>query len=423
MKRRFARQLISLHKVKEWKKPIILLFSLSSAHIGSFVYLAAINVLVYKVTDGSAAAVAGLWVISPIINIITKLWTGSFIDYRSKKKIVMITYVLRALLIVTMFFATNITSLYLILIVVSVGQSFFVPASITYTTMIVPYEKRKRFNTFRSVTSSSAFIIGPAIAGVLIFLTSVEVTLLLTSLFFVIAAVFICFLPDVDKKKTEIPRLTVNRVKEDFISVFTFLKKEKYVSFVYLGYLFLMIIAYVMDAQEVAFIQTVVGLSETDYSFLLSITGIGSVAGAFVLTIIANRLSIRSMIACGMFMMAIGYVFYSLSSSFTAVMSSFILLGFFNSFLNAGALTFYQNNIPVEMMGRVTSIFQLLQSMLQVSYLSVIMLMTNLIPLKNIIISLSLLLFVFTCFYVLVIFRHSFQRYFTEKSEGVSVDE
>ncbi|MEK4199752.1 MFS transporter [Cytobacillus sp. FSL K6-0265] len=402
--------MISLHKVKEWKKPIILLFSLSSAHIGSFVYLAAINVLVYKVTDGSAAAVAGLWVISPIINIITKLWTGSFIDYRSKKKIVMITYVLRALLIVTMFFATNITSLYLILIVVSVGQSFFVPASITYTTMIVPYEKRKRFNTFRSVTSSSAFIIGPAIAGVLIFLTSVEVTLLLTSLFFVIAAVFICFLPDVDKKKTEIPRLTVNRVKEDFISVFTFLKKEKYVSFVYLGYLFLMIIAYVMDAQEVAFIQTVVGLSETDYSFLLSITGIGSVAGAFVLTIIANRLSIRSMIACGMFMMAIGYVFYSLSSSFTAVMSSFILLGFFNSFLNAGALTFYQNNIPVEMMGRVTSIFQLLQSMLQVSYLSVIMLMTNLIPLKNIIISLSLLLFVFTCFYVVVIFRHSFQR-------------
>ncbi|WP_225230466.1 MFS transporter [Cytobacillus stercorigallinarum] len=415
--------MISLHKVKEWKKPIILLFSLSSAHIGSFVYLAAINVLVYKVTDGSAAAVAGLWVISPIINIITKLWTGSFIDYRSKKKIVMITYVLRALLIVTMFFATNITSLYLILIVVSVGQSFFVPASITYTTMIVPYEKRKRFNTFRSVTSSSAFIIGPAIAGVLIFLTSVEVTLLLTSLFFVIAAVFICFLPDVDKKKTEIPRLTVNRVKEDFISVFTFLKKEKYVSFVYLGYLSLMIIAYIMDAQEVAFIQTVVGLSETDYSFLLSITGIGSVAGAFVLTIIANRLSIRSMIACGMFMMAIGYVFYSLSSSFTAVMSSFILLGFFNSFLNAGALTFYQNNIPVEMMGRVTSIFQLLQSMLQVSYLSVIMLMTNLIPLKNIIISLSLLLFVFTCFYVLVIFRHSFQRYFTEKSEGVSVDE
>ncbi|MBD7936568.1 MFS transporter [Cytobacillus sp. Sa5YUA1] len=414
---------MSLHKVKEWKKPIILLFSLSSAHIGSFVYLAAINVLVYKVTDGSAAAVAGLWVISPIINIITKLWTGSFIDYRSKKKIVMITYVLRALLIVTMFFATNITSLYLILIVVSVGQSFFVPASITYTTMIVPYEKRKRFNTFRSVTSSSAFIIGPAIAGVLIFLTSVEVTLLLTSLFFVIAAVFICFLPDVDKKKTEIPRLTVNRVKEDFISVFTFLKKEKYVSFVYLGYLSLMIIAYIMDAQEVAFIQTVVGLSETDYSFLLSITGIGSVAGAFVLTIIANRLSIRSMIACGMFMMAIGYVFYSLSSSFTAVMSSFILLGFFNSFLNAGALTFYQNNIPVEMMGRVTSIFQLLQSMLQVSYLSVIMLMTNLIPLKNIIISLSLLLFVFTCFYVLVIFRHSFQRYFTEKSEGVSVDE
>lgn len=414
--------MISLHNLKEWKNPIILLISLSSAHIGSFVYLAAINVLVYKITDGSAAAVAGLWVISPIINMMTKLWTGSFIDYRSKKKIVMITYVLRALLIVTMFFATNITYLYLILIALSVAQSFFVPASVTYSTMIVPVEKRKKFNTFRSVTSSSAFIIGPAIAGVFILLTTVEVTLLLTSLFFVIAALFICFLPDVDKK-LEIPRLTVNRVKEDFTLVFSFLKKEKYVSFVYLGYLFLVIIAYIMDAQEVAFIQTVVGLSETDYSFLLSITGIGSVGGALVLTMMANRLSIRSMIACGMFMMAIGYVIYSLSTSFTAVMSSFILLGFFNSFLNAGALTFYQNNIPVEMMGRVTSIFQLLQSMLQVGYLSIIILMTHLIPLKNIIITLSLLLFAFTCLYVVVIFRYSFQRYFTEKGEEMSADE
>ncbi|MEK4922467.1 MFS transporter [Cytobacillus sp. FSL W7-1323] len=414
--------MISLHNLKEWKNPIILLISLSSAHIGSFVYLAAINVLVYKITDGSAAAVAGLWVISPIINMMTKLWTGSFIDYRSKKKIVMITYVLRALLIVTMFFATNITYLYLILIALSVAQSFFVPASVTYSTMIVPVEKRKKFNTFRSVTSSSAFIIGPAIAGVFILLTTVEVTLLLTSLFFVIAALFICFLPDVDKK-LEIPRLTVKRIKEDFTIVFSFLKKEKYVSFVYLGYLFLVIISYIMDAQEVAFIQTVVGLSETDYSFLLSITGIGSVGGALVLTMMANRLSIRSMIACGMFMMAIGYVIYSLSTSFTAVMSSFILLGFFNSFLNAGALTFYQNNIPVEMMGRVTSIFQLLQSMLQVGYLSIIILMTHLIPLKNIIITLSLLLFAFTCLYVVVIFRYSFQRYFTEKGEEMSADE
>lgn len=125
------------------EKPNHFIISLSSAHIGSFVYLAAINVLVYKITDGSAAAVAGLWVISPIINMMTKLWTGSFIDYRSKKKIVMITYVLRALLIVTMFFATNITYLYLILIALSVAQSFFVPASVTYSTMIVPVEKRK----------------------------------------------------------------------------------------------------------------------------------------------------------------------------------------------------------------------------------------------------------------------------------------
>ncbi|WP_318240691.1 hypothetical protein [Sporosarcina gallistercoris] len=56
---------------KEWKDPGILLSSIAISNIGNFIYLIAINIIVYQLT-GSAAAVAGLWIISPLTNIATK---------------------------------------------------------------------------------------------------------------------------------------------------------------------------------------------------------------------------------------------------------------------------------------------------------------------------------------------------------------
>jgi len=80
-----------MNNLKEWKHPIILLCSIGIASIGNFIYLIAINIIIYQFT-GSAAAVAGLWIIGPLTNIVTKFWTGSFIDYRSKRSVMMITY-------------------------------------------------------------------------------------------------------------------------------------------------------------------------------------------------------------------------------------------------------------------------------------------------------------------------------------------
>ncbi|MGE6370465.1 MFS transporter [Planococcus kocurii] len=165
------------------------------ANIGDFLYLVAINIIVYQMT-GSAAAVAGLWMVSPLTNILTKFWTGSFIDYRSKRKIVLVTMVLRATFIAIIPFAPSLFAIYAILVLLSVAKSFFGPASMTYVTMLVPQQKRKRFNSLRSFTSSSAFIIGPALGGTLILLTNISVTLWLNAGFFLVAAVLLSLLPD-----------------------------------------------------------------------------------------------------------------------------------------------------------------------------------------------------------------------------------
>lgn len=390
------------YKVCRWKEPAVLLASLGIAGVGDFIYLVAINIIVYQMT-GSAAAVAGLWIIGPIVNIFTKLWTGSFIDFRSKKKMIIATYLLRACFIALIPFAPNIVGIYIILVFLSIAKSFFGPSSVTYTTMLVPKAMRKRFNSIRSVTSSGAFIVGPAIGGTLILLSSIQMTLLINAMFFVIAALLLMRLPEMDSHERKmIPSMTLKQIQSDFTVVMQFLSQNKYIAFIYIAFILVMIFSFVMDAQEVVFTQRVIGLSEVDYSLLISITGIGSVSGGILLSIFSAKLSLRSMIVLGVLMTAAGYVLYAFSWSFLTVTIGFLILGFFNVFLNAGISTFYQNNVPVELMGRVTSIFQLIQSILQVTFILGVGILADVISLRIIIAALAILMLlaalVFSCF-------------------------
>ncbi|WP_033543460.1 MFS transporter [Planococcus sp. CAU13] len=381
-----------VNKLKDWKDPALLLTSLGIAGIGDFIYLVAINIIVYQMT-GSAAAVAGLWIIGPIVNIFTKFWTGSFIDYRSKKGVIIATYLLRAAFIALIPFAPNIAGIYVILIFLSVAKSFFGPSSVTYTTMLVSKAKRKRFNSIRSVTASGAFIIGPAIGGTLILLSSIHTTLWINAVFFVIAALLLTVLPEketIDREK--VPSMTIAQVKSDFTVVTQFLSANKYIALIYLSFIGVMIFTFAMDAQEVVFTQKVIGLSEVDYSLLISITGIGSVTGGLLLSIFSSKVSLRLMIVLGVLMTSAGYIIYAFSWSFLSITAGFLILGFFNVFMNAGISTFYQNNIPVALMGRVTSIFQLIQSAVQVVFILGIGILADVISLRITIVTLAVIM-------------------------------
>ncbi|WP_202081187.1 MFS transporter [Caldalkalibacillus salinus] len=411
-------------KLKGWKDPAILLSSIGLSSIGDFVYLVAINIIVYQLT-GSAAAVAGLWIIGPLTNIVTKFWTGSFIDYRSKRKVMVVTYIMRAVFISLIPFAPNMIIIYGILVVLSVAKSFFNPSSMTYVAILVPKEKRKRFNSIRSFADSGAFIIGPAIGGTLILLASVETTLWLNAVFFIISAILLLFLPEKENiDKETIPTLTLSQVVSDFTEVSKFMSENKYVSYIYLAFNMVMVFSFAMDTQEVVFTQQVIGLSELEYSLLISITGLGSVVGAVLLSVFSNLFSLRYMIVIGITMMTAGYVIYAFSWSFTSIVVGFVILGFFNVYLNAGIMTFYQNNIPVDIMGRVTSIYQLIQSAVQVLFILVIGFIADMISLRLTIVTLALVMLLLSVIFSYLVFKPNkkslYQEDYTE-SKNLSV--
>ena len=402
-----------------WRFPTLLLSAMGLSTIGDFVYLVAINLLVFEMTN-SAAAVAGLWVVGPAAAIITRFWAGSIIDRANKRRMMIWTDIIRGVLVALIPFMDSVWGVYIVLWFISMAKSFFAPASLTYTTTLVPEEKRKRFNSFFSLTTSGAFIIGPAIAGVLFMIGSVNIAIWINAVSFFLSALILYWLPNVDEKQTVgLNSLSMKAIVNDFKTVIEF-GKSKLLFIVVLGiYTVFTLMSFAMDAQEVVFTQRVVGLSELDYSLLISITGIGAILGATTVAYFSNRLSVRILFGGGLFMVAIGYLLYAFSQSFLMIATGFIILGFFNAFSNTGYTTWYQYQVPIELMGRVTSLYGVLLSGFQILFVLGMGIIADIVSLRLTIIVLAALSLVSVLVLLAVMIHPTRKHHFIEVDDKI----
>jgi MFS family permease len=385
--------------------------------LGDFIYLVAINVLVLKLT-GSAAAVAGLWIIGPIASMLTKFWSGSIIDRLNIRRIMIGTDIIRAALVAIIPFFSSIWLIYLCLFFLSISKAFFEPAALTYITNIVPEKGRKQFNSFRSLITSSAFLIGPAISGALLLITSVSISIWINAFSFIVSAIMVYLLPNVYSEVDVTARkISLKILKSDWKDVFNFSQSNLFIVKVYFLAQLFMIVALGMDAQEVVFTQKVLNLSETEYGLLISLTGVGSILGATTVSMVAKKLSIRVLISVGYFMVSVGYLVYAFSFSFWSVAIGFMVLGFFNSFSGTGFMTFYQNNVPIKMMGRISSIYGIFQSYLQVIFILLIGFTGDIIPVRYSIIAASTFMLVISIWQIKLVLMPSKSEYFSEETE------
>lgn len=379
-----------------------LLASFGISQFGDFVYLVAINVYLYQL-NGSAAAVAGLWIIGPLAALLTKFWAGSVVDRVDVRRWLIGTDLVRALLVALIPFLSSLPLMYLTLFGLALVKAFFEPAAIRYLTQMISESGRTSFNAYRSLITSSAFLIGPALAGLLLLVATPDVAIWINAGSFLVSGLLLLTLPSVSHATLSTVRLS--DIRTDWRMVSRFSRTNWFVSRIYLVGILSMSLALAMDAQEVVFLQTVVGLTATDYGLLISITGIGSVLGGLTVARFANRLSLKTLLVSGYLFVAIGYLMYATAGSFLIVTVGFLLLGFFNAFAGTGFMTFYQNNVPQALIGRFTSLYGLGQSVIQILLILAIGFTGDLFPLRFSIIAGSVLLSLLS----LILVRHVLQ--------------
>ncbi|MFK2794449.1 MFS transporter [Bacillus cereus] len=403
--------------LKDWKYPLLLLSGVGIANLGAWIYLIALNVLVYNM-GGSALAVATLYVIKPLAILFTNAWSGSMIDRLNKRKLMIHLDIYRVLFIAILPLLPSLWIVYVFVFFISMASAIYEPTAMTYMTKLIPVERRQRFNSLRSLIGSGASLIGPAVAGGLLIAGTPEFAIYMNAIAFLLSGLITLLLPNLDKKEasdTTSNTLSLTVLKKDWNTVINFSRKHVYVVCVYFLFQSMFVLATATDSLELSFAKEVLLLTDSEYGFLVSIAGAGFILGAITNTMLSKKLAPSFLIGLGSLFIAIGYLIYAFSNIFLIAAIGFFILSFSMAYANTGFYTFYQNNVPVHIMGRIGSIYGLVIALVTIFITILSGVATQFISIQLVVIVGSLImLFITIVLCVFTLFPSQSKLYSTE---------
>ncbi|MEI2665359.1 MFS transporter [Rossellomorea sp. LJF3] len=350
--------------MKKWKDPLLLLSGIGISSIGGWIYLIALNLIVLD-EWGSPVAVVMLYVLKPIAALITNGWAGSLIDRVNKRNLMAALDFFRAVLIAALPFLAADWWMYVVVLFINMGSAVFYPASMAYITTLIPKGNRQRFNALRGLVGSGAFLIGPGVAGVLFLMGTPDFALYMNALALLLSGVITLFLPKLEGNSlNETSTVDWEIIKEDWRVVWGFSKRAAYVMILYVLFTCMLVMTAAIDSLEAAFSKDVLHLSNSTYGYLVSIAGGGFVLGSLLNAALSHKLHHMHLMGVGSVIVSLGYIIYACSHDFLTAAIGFALLSFALAFATTGFETFYQEHIPVEIMGRVGSLYGLLEGFL-----------------------------------------------------------
>ncbi|PFA66677.1 MFS transporter [Bacillus sp. AFS015802] len=350
--------------MKKWKDPLLLLLGIGISNIGGWIYLIAFNLIVLE-EWGSPMAVVLLYVLKPVAALFTNAWAGSMIDRVNRRNLMAALDFFRAGLIASLPFFSAEWWMYAIVLFINMGSAVFYPASMAYITTFIPRENRQRFNALRGLIGSGAFLIGPGIAGLMFLMGTPVLALYLNALALILSGVITLFLPKIeDGNPVHTSGTKWEVIKADWRVVTDFSRGAVYVMVLYVLFTCMLVMTAVIDSLEASFAKEVLHLTDSTYGYLVSIAGAGFVLGSLLNTALSHRLHHMHLMGFGSLIVSSGYMVYSYSTDFLTAAIGFALLSFALAFATTGFETFYQEHIPTRIMGRVGSLYGLLEGFL-----------------------------------------------------------
>ncbi len=412
---------MGMNKLLEaWRYPAILLFSIGVSSVGSWIYFIALNLIVLNLT-GSAIAVSGLYIVRASSTLFASFWSGSLIDRLNKKHLMIVLNLFESLLIVTLPFFSTLTWIYFMVFVITMASSMYHPTSMTYITKLIPPEQRKRFNSLRSFLDSGAFITGPAIAGLLFTIGSPHMAIYLNAIALFLSACITFGMPDVEANQQLASKadekISYKVIFSDWKLVIRFSLKNPYIMMIYILFSAMIVMMTATDSLEAAFATQILSLSEGEYGVLVGIAGAGLLVGSLTNTAIVEKVSTAWLIGMGSLITALGYLTFT--SSYTFLIASFgcFILSFATAFANTGFHTFYQNNIPVDSMGRIGSIYGFVEALFIIIITAIFGIAAEITSIRYVIVPAAIIMFVVATILLILNIQPSKAKFYRNISE------
>ena len=188
-------------KEGEYRK---LIFANLIDRFGDSVDAIAFTWLVYQITK-SAVWSAIVFAMNTLPNVVVQPFAGAIVEKMNKKKVIIITYLLRALVISAfiLLYKLDLVSPVLLAaftLTITAIESFSLPASTAYTAQVIKKEHMTAGLSLTSIVSRAATLAGTGFAGILIAKAGAGFAMLIDVSTFIIAAILIAVMKKTKKE-------------------------------------------------------------------------------------------------------------------------------------------------------------------------------------------------------------------------------
>jgi CRP-like cAMP-binding protein/sugar phosphate permease len=324
--------------------------------IGSSLTSLAASILVYRIT-GSALSVGLMLMATAAPSILVGFIAGVYVDRYNRKRIMVFSDLLRAVLVVMIPFLVqyNITWLYIIVAISSAVGRFFDPALESVLPEVASDEELAAANSMMAISSFGSTAIGFAASGLIASQYPIEWAFYLDGLTFLLSTLCILFV-NVPKMATEgktTARVVVRNLKAG--------AKFLYDSPILRSLLIISIPAVVSiglwNSLLLPFAIDTLNATEFEYGIQEGLASIGFVLGSLFMARDADRFREGQWITMSYIGMGVIVAIYAMSTRVPVAIVLVTVLGFLNAPSSISRRLVIQRNTTRQVRGRVTSAF------------------------------------------------------------------
>lgn len=261
--------------------------------------------VVFSLTH-SNTAVAGIIVSFTIPAILFGIFAGAYVDRRDKKRVLYVTNIIRALLLLLLaFFQTNVIMLYIVSLLVAFVTQFFIPAETPIIPVLVKKDHLYSANALFSIAIYGSILIAYIITGpTLLALGQVGTLLALAGLLF-LGALFITFIQTPRLKRVETIQETIGNldIKKEVKHAFELMRRTKEIYHSLFLLALSQILLLIIAAITPGYATKVLGMNIEEFPIIfVTPAALGMAIGGVILVNRFHNVSKNKMVVSGLFL-------------------------------------------------------------------------------------------------------------------------
>lgn len=351
-----ARDLLKIRNFRLlWGGQIVSNFGDAITHLTLVLYI-------NRLTDGNTQAIAWLLIALALPMATLGLVAGVFVDRWDRKRVMIISDLLRGVLTLGFVAAAVWEQLWLIYVLAFLHASiasFFSPARGAVIPLIVPKDGLLAANSLSQTTLVFIRVLGTAVAGFLVgTLNTFTPAFLIDASTFFISALFIIqlILPETQvEESTEKPTVSTKLILSELSEGIKLIAGSRILIGVLVAISITMLGLGAVNVLLAPMLVNEMGLPETWFGGLELAQTLGMIISGTTITALASRIKPTNLISGALILTGIVLTFFTVITNIWAMFPALFLIGLTVPPVNAGISTILQTSVDNQILGRVTS--------------------------------------------------------------------